>query len=344
MLSTRNQQRIAEHTRKRKRRCEIIELVRQGHLHARDAAKLAEHEGLSQFENVPDPSQFPIMDEVSWTIEMAVAWIIWRDLSKVVRYFSPYRQNVTHWKPILRARKPPAFELETRSRADLAAVERESGWVYEGSLGSGLNSELIAFQDARKDLWLKLQIDELKGRAIDSETMRPIEIPSFEWSYLEVAKTDKGPTELAFASTESPRYKHVTFSRKDVLRLWPEKTNLRETVASCPSCSRNHQAVARGDTSLTPSSPAASEIRKAIHSAARFFLAKGFLMWTQDEAQKELRLLLGATRGRCMPLFAEAEIIGYFPRKRGRRGSHNPSRNNELDQFRQFFESANKRK
>ena len=95
---------------------------------------------------------------------------------------------------------------------------------------------------------------------------------------------------------------------------------------------------------LSPTAPSLNEIRAVIENAANYFREQGFLVWTKEEAESELRTLIGAKRNQCRPIFADDEMRAYFTGARGRRGSPNPNRNNELAQFRQFFQAANMRK
>lgn len=95
---------------------------------------------------------------------------------------------------------------------------------------------------------------------------------------------------------------------------------------------------------LPSTAPSLKEIRAVIENAANYFREQGFLVWTKEEAESELRTLIGAKRNQCRPIFADDEMKAYFTGARGRRGSPNPNRDNELAQFRQFFQAANMRK
>lgn len=346
MSADRNRRRPFDHSIKKSRRENIIKLALQGVIRPGVANKMARDEGLRPFVDTPDPNDYLIMDDATWTIEMVVAWIIWRHPSEVVRYFSPFRQKITQWKQILSLNSSPAykFKLETNPPANLAAVKHESESGIFRPNGRAVNQRLFKFSEAKRDLWRNLEIGALKGRAIVIEGSRPIEIPSLDWSYLEASMNEQGPTELKFRSSSTPQYKDVTFVRSDVFRIWPQADSLLETCPGSVAGKSDHASAPRKEITPSRSSSAPPDIRRAIIAAATFFADRGYLMWTRDEAYKQLRELLGASRAKCKPIFAKEGIEAYFPGKRGRRGPVNINRDKELAEFRQFFESANMRK
>lgn len=116
---------------------------------------------------------------------------------------------------------------------------------------------------------------------------------------------------------------------------------------------QSSQHVARTETEKTPpgvatteyqrANPSKQRIRAVLGIAHEFFNSSGFLMWTKEEAEQELKELLGASRILCREIFAETEMAQYFPGGKGRRGTPNMNRINELSQFRQNFKAANMR-
>jgi hypothetical protein len=160
----------------------------------------------------------------------------------------------------------------------------------------------------------------------------------FYWCQL----NPKDPTGIGVGGDD---FQYVFVDEHDLNKLLTHASSEGVTAAQ-----RDHSA---GDK-ITPNEPqradiasrggvSSKRIRKTVEAAAAFFRRNGFLMWTKDEAEKELREILGATRIQCRSLFAEEGVQQHFPGEKGRRGTPNINRNKELEQFRHFFGSANMR-
>ena len=205
-------------------------------MHPRDANQAAKDEGLRQFEETPDLEAFQVMEEWSWTLEMVLAWIIWRQPSRVTRYFAPFRQQVIYWRPILQRGEPSTFNLEVLRPADLRIVENDSGWQF--AYPDEAEQVLLDFADAKNNLWKKLAAGHLTCRAISKATLKPTEIPAVEWSYLDVARAGRGPTELLFVPSMEAAYSDLTFITSEVLAQWPSQP---ESGSTLPKPSRGRR-------------------------------------------------------------------------------------------------------
>ena len=64
-------------------RKDVIALVFEGEWTPKRAEAWAKQQGLARFDGAPNPELFAPEAEVNWTLFMALAWIVYRDMSKV---------------------------------------------------------------------------------------------------------------------------------------------------------------------------------------------------------------------------------------------------------------------
>lgn len=217
----REQQRRLKHTQARERRNKIIELVGCGQMHPDEANRIASEESLRPFVSSPDPAEFMVSAMVSWSIEMAMAWIIWRNTERVLQFHDPFRSKVTYWKPILRGGEVAGFEIDVHGPANLSNLSSRSMFIYD-------NTVLMDFRSAENVLWQGLEDGRLTARAIDTDSLRIKQIPNYEWSYLIVANRDSS-TELRVEAFGKTLYRDIKLDRAAVVQIWPE-TNSTPSV------------------------------------------------------------------------------------------------------------------
>jgi hypothetical protein len=82
--------------------------------------------GLPKLAKKPDPAEFDPMKEPSWTLIMALAWIMWRTPDAVRNHWDAYRVECEDWVSL--KRKEPQFVnssyLERRKVATVAPYLR----------------------------------------------------------------------------------------------------------------------------------------------------------------------------------------------------------------------------
>jgi hypothetical protein len=127
------------------------------------------------------------LEEVNWSLLMALAWIMWRSLDRV--------QRVS-----VRTRQFPVTEISLDS--------------------SDLNSKpRLLRQDAHKQLWQALAAGRLIGTGVNKQTERRENIDSTHWQGLKIqyagAKLD------LYLEGEGRCFFHPTLLSADILRLWP---------------------------------------------------------------------------------------------------------------------------
>lgn len=335
---------MREQERKNERRDEIIEMVEEGSLEPSKADKLAADEGLRPLSFIPDANDFDVMNIASWTLEMTVAWIIWRDGAEIAPYYERFVEKCVDWKrlPVRFVAKAPGqrpqpvsrYELGQREKPGLQAVKEGSGWRYQVKVDKGSAvPRYVEYNDAIRVLRARLEEGSLVAHGVKIENLRPSEIEPFEWRYLRLSEVNIGPSPAVSTVTNEAIYRNITFLRSAVMKWW-EVPNQSVVVPSVEP-EQNGKPVRKAS---------ASQIRNAITEAETFLSRKGYLFWTKDEAEAELREMLGATRKQSKAIFAETGFASKFPGEKGRRGPTNSNRDNELEEFRHFFTTANMRK
>lgn len=103
-----------------------------------EAEAIAEAEGVGPIARSPAYDRWDIRAERRWTIEMTVAWIIWRQDEHVLESYQSYLDHCLRWKQLVAQRrmpiglpqsKPqkPRFVLETPRVHSLASVQFRTG-------------------------------------------------------------------------------------------------------------------------------------------------------------------------------------------------------------------------
>lgn len=310
----------------------LIEAVKAGNMPLWKAEQVAAEKGFLPLAPEPDPSALNVMELRDWTAEMVMAWIIWRDPQRVAHFHKPFHQ----------ANFPIKSPFDSIAEPDLNGIKEELDQVAalkEQELGDAPSYEKVLEEllDALQSR--KISADGTKLRTMDTE-----DIGAREWLRLTPIYGEGGAT-VAVNRLGLQIYGDILFNAHDVVRAWPQLES--SSGASSNSAKNAGGGVTRsggGDRGPTTKSASEAEIRRAMQEAIKFFDSHNYLMWTREEAEQELPILLRASRQMYRSIFAEPDIEKHLPLKQGRRGPVNENRSNELVEFRQFFESANMRK
>jgi hypothetical protein len=175
------------------------------------------------------------MGKSRWSIVMVLAWIAWRDARLVMEQDAEFRSEGTVWR----------FHKWTGPSANGESFQEHDGWFLEGwhkpsalaLIGVDLYlremSQLPASSEftpaeAEKHLWLAILEERLRAEALDRNNDL-VEIPSREWSHLQLFE-ERNAVVLKYHCLDlEARYTKVQFSRKDVVGIWPP----RSTAARC---------------------------------------------------------------------------------------------------------------
>lgn len=267
---------------------------------------------------VPRPTDFDVMEIEDWSIEMVLAWILWRDPEQVRRFDRDYHKALTVDECMFDTIPAPTL-----------------GGLQE-LLQTDASVDDISFDVALRRLRSALRSGQVIADATNLTSMESRTISPDEWKRL-TADTDDGGRTVLVNGLGTPLFGQVLFERRSVIRYWLTQGD----EGADYEAPREIPVAAAMPRRSTPSK---QRIRDVVEAAGKFFAGSGFLMWTKDEAELELRDLLGAPRNLCRKIFAEPEIAPHFPGEKGPRGTSYENRINELGQFRQFMASANMRK
>lgn len=234
---------------------DILANVAAGRMHPSQAEELARQKGLKPFESKPDPTHYDINKVAIWSLEMVIAWLIWRNEAKVVLFYERFRENWIAWqfsgmvrgkRNPDRPRAPPrplrTFVLDKCGPATLKDVDEES--VSSVPNGRDINQPklLLNYAEALNELIDHLVDGSLTAHGIKFETNRPFAIPAHEWRYLKLQTL--GESSFAYMPPEpQPTYRKITFERSTVLSIWqsskPDATVARARVGRPPVYDRD---------------------------------------------------------------------------------------------------------
>lgn len=157
-------------------RDELIRRVEDGVIEPDDAEKRAAEAGLPPFETTPLSEHFDPMTLSSWTLPMALAWIIWRTPAMVRELWDDYLQECRQWRRI----PGRGFRLQPHDKASVSSVQ----------IDEHLQDELDPpdrpprrkdFDVARAELWRLLTAGAVSATAVDAVTGKHCSIEPAAW-------------------------------------------------------------------------------------------------------------------------------------------------------------------
>jgi hypothetical protein len=77
----------------------LLTRVNYGELTPQQAELEASRLGIEPFELHPDPTDFDPIKEATWSLVMALAWIMWRTPAAVREMWNVYREGFRFWVP-----------------------------------------------------------------------------------------------------------------------------------------------------------------------------------------------------------------------------------------------------
>lgn len=332
-------------------RSEILASVRRGEMSHEEAELRARAEGIEPFSKRPSLDDFDPFRQATWTFEMTIAWIIWRDADHVLKYWADYQSQVWQWNEHFGVMKDEhgqrwekGFDL-TQGKVSGFVLQHSTTFSdsYAANGGGGMRP-LNDYETALEKLLAKLKGAELLGSARTAESDKLIELRADEWNNLVVplchpSKSDKIQFKIRETNLE---LFDVSFSSKSVIRLWPA-TEVSTQKEIETAWSGLHSTEYQQPSIVKRKRVSMDQIRSTIKAANSFLIQKEYLPWTREEAVKQLGDLIGASRIQVRGIFAEPDFAELFPSEKGPRGRKNQNRCNELEEFRRYFETANMR-
>jgi len=210
----------------------LLDDVLRGRKTPDEAEEIAKQKGLTPFAR--KPSGLNPMNEVSWSLAMTVAWIVWRTPDAVMENWAEYREEWWYWF-WQRIRLPrdgdweivEGYELRQSKPATLFSLMLSEATDEV----NGPANTFATVKEAREALWKALEAGKLSASATNRDGV-PVLIPAHEWSYLVASADGNLEDQLRFQSLSSRvEYTDAKFSREAVCRLW-EVSRPRQSIAS----------------------------------------------------------------------------------------------------------------
>lgn len=217
----------------------LFDRVFRGELTPTLAEAEAERLSLTPLRPVPNVSDYNPSTKADWTLAMVVAWISSRNIDVVRDWWDEFRLEHWDWHYHEKLRIPvnggseseqvTGYELRQRRPASLLSL-----MLYE-AVGDGPSQHIVSVKDARRQLWEALADGKLIASAEKgSDGGAIVEIPTYEWSRLEINGTIHLSDELRFTNlVMSVAYRNVLLRRSQVMENWPENTRV-EAVSGAP--------------------------------------------------------------------------------------------------------------
>lgn len=238
-------------------RDKLFDDIFYGRMRPDEAEAEAARQGLEPLQPKPDVSCFDPMAEATWTLAMAVAWIVWRTPEEVRQNWDDYLRECCHWVWAIR-RLPmdggreweiaEGWELQHSQPATLDRLSFEE--IYHDVLGAE-GRKLVSVKTAREDLWGRLAEGTLVATAVQAGTECPVQIPAHEWPYL-TATINNSADELRYKRARSGRYRDVTFLQANVCAIWKPETAKKQTIAGERGCQQWLESEMRQSPNLRP--------------------------------------------------------------------------------------------
>ena len=165
----------------------LIDKVQRGELTPQKAEAEAARVGLEPFEVGPNPADFDPMGEASWSLPMALAWIMWRSRDPVREMWDLYREKFRFWVPQRwQVSDGPIYDghfLETKAPAgiwDVAVLEGQHTHLKVEGIGHYLEAFRLLCNEGQRATW--------KASGVPTDGRARQQIEPFEWADFQVCE------------------------------------------------------------------------------------------------------------------------------------------------------------
>lgn len=219
-------------------RREIVAAVENGEISPEDAEQKAREMGLGGFSRYPELNTLSAMELDVWSLDMALAWIIWRSREKVEEYWLDSDAFGWGWKAIWQRPQIPAFgrmPIQTLSGYRLVpsrpisifSESRPNPLIFFSERKTPQAQERMDRTSAERALRSALIQSELIATARRCSNQAIMDIPSREWSRFQYDASAETELFIPLARLYEPEevenlYREVTVLKSDVVRLWSE--------------------------------------------------------------------------------------------------------------------------
>jgi hypothetical protein len=208
---------------------ELLRLASEGEITNQEAEAAAARQGAPPFERQPPLPAFDPMRKAQWSLVMSIAWIAWRDLSRVREQDEEFRSECWHW--LFRELRRPGDKtarfgwfLDPWSKATVA-------WLRLQDVILKSKDELpptcqMHVRPAEETLWRALSEGRMIGHALNVDGV-PVDIPTRDWAYLQLTSMSDSDILEYVSQSGRPAFTQVKFNRGALFDLWPPITYQR---------------------------------------------------------------------------------------------------------------------
>lgn len=201
----------------------LIRQVEDGEIEPDVAEARAAAAGLSPLATVPPPDRFDPMSLGTWSLPMALAWIIWRKPEMVREWWDDYLQECRQWLFI----EVRGYRLRPREKASVA------GLGYSENIDAVCNDaaesvrRLKTVQVAKAELWRMLELGAVSATAVNSVTGDKLVIGAAAWpdsKLIEYSTREELQTRHPVARCDG-----IELSAQNVMDIWLRRLDLKDT-------------------------------------------------------------------------------------------------------------------
>jgi len=194
-------------------RDELIRQVEDRVITPTEAEASAAEAGLPPFETTPSPDRFDPMTLSSWTLPMALAWIIWRTPTMVRELWDNYLQECRQWRRI----PSRGYRLQPHDKASVFSVQLDEH-LQDALDPPDRPPRRKDFDVARAELWRMLTAGAVSATAVDALTGKRCSIEAGAWQDGEfLSRCDT----LSVGGLADPhRYEEIRVPSQAITNIW----------------------------------------------------------------------------------------------------------------------------
>lgn len=232
-------------------RAELLDRVRRGDFSREEAETEADRLGVGPLATRPDASAFDPRGKPWWTLAMALAWIVWRTLDKVLEFDGDYRAECLGWRPFNGF--VPVDDGQSAKRVqgyELAPLGPVTALMFDISHDLSLNGAVAGMTpgSATKELRRALSRGDLGAVGVPGGGGPPVAVAAGEWAFLVIHRdTSRAERYWTRSGGRAPAYTDMEFPSAAVLQLWPA---LADPAAAPAPVGARELAKARGKPKL----------------------------------------------------------------------------------------------
>lgn len=150
------------------------------------------------------------LKEFDWTLAMALAWVMWRDVNRVREFWNSYRTHCREWK------RPDLNFGDYGYR-----IVRSAPVTARHVILKALYEKNFKASERAEELWRNLRNGSIQAWGYRPHETRPVQIPAFDWGYFRDFFALQTELESVTSPDEDgPLYLRVWIESPKILTKW----------------------------------------------------------------------------------------------------------------------------